>query len=248
MNKKKFDVVLTNPPYSDGNRGGKLLYPQFFKKSLELADVVASVMPVDLDTNHMKLKAHNKLIRTHLVELGPNVNEHFNVSAGNIHCVIADTKVTNDPNAILEEEDNLYPERERLKPILGSVKVGNAKPVKDGLPIIHKVYKGDKIIIKNITDTYVKLSKKKSNAPYLVVVNYIPVKGRFNAKVLEHTNKELTWGHHIYVFEAQSKEEAEKLHSWLICDEIVEEIIKILKTSGKWNISKKMIEKLPWYE
>jgi hypothetical protein len=69
----KFDVVVGNPPFSKVNQGkiaGKWvapLYKKFFKKSLELAKIVAMVLPrtdMKIDTSHNDLlKSHATLIK-----------------------------------------------------------------------------------------------------------------------------------------------------------------------------------------
>ena len=57
-----FEVMLSNPPYSNGDF---LLYTSFFERGLELAEKVIMVMPVDLNSQQVRVKAHNKRVKTH---------------------------------------------------------------------------------------------------------------------------------------------------------------------------------------
>ena len=65
----KFDVIVGNPPYTDGQ---KLLYTKFFEQALDIAELVAFVMPVQLDSNHDDCKAHNYRVQKHLLNLSDN--------------------------------------------------------------------------------------------------------------------------------------------------------------------------------
>ena len=76
----KFDFVVGNPPFSTTNEGkqsGKrsvVLYPEFFKKSVALADCVAMIMP---DTSNYVASAHNDfLIETNAKAFGISENMH----------------------------------------------------------------------------------------------------------------------------------------------------------------------------
>jgi hypothetical protein len=62
----RFDNIAGNPPFSKANEGktaGKRsvnLYPEFYRKSIELADRVAMIMP---DTKNQINSTHNRLIK-----------------------------------------------------------------------------------------------------------------------------------------------------------------------------------------
>jgi hypothetical protein len=71
-----FDVMLSNPPYSNGDF---LLYTSFFEKGLDLAEKVIMVMPVDLNSQQVRVKAHNKRVKTHLIDMSENVTDQFGV-------------------------------------------------------------------------------------------------------------------------------------------------------------------------
>ena len=88
-----FDVMLSNPPYSEGS---KLLYRYFFEKGLELAETVSMVMPVNLESTHDSRKQINYLIKKHSTHISDDISYHFDVGQDNIRNVIASKKVIND--------------------------------------------------------------------------------------------------------------------------------------------------------
>lgn len=77
----KFDVILGNPPFSDGRSKmggaggrGKDMTPKFFAKALELADTVAMVMP---NTQWLVKRYHNALIKEHASAVIPVSDAHL---------------------------------------------------------------------------------------------------------------------------------------------------------------------------
>jgi len=245
----KFDVVIGNPPYTNGS---KLLYTKFFAQALELGDTVVFVMPVQLDSLHDKLKKHNKLLKKHLVELGENVSDHFNVGYNTIHIVTASKRTVNE---VEESQDPietlplLYPKRSRLNFIKGDTDTGQT--VDDaGVPAIDKVHKGDTVIWRRIPQKIYDKSKKKSKAPYLVCVNHTPSQGRFNCAIIKNTDPSYTWAIWTFVLEAETLKEAELLQAWLKSDEIVNEVKRMFSVRGDafYTVSKKILNRLPYYE
>lgn len=72
----KFDVVIGNPPFSKANAGKTngtsnkpKLYPEFYKKSVEMASIVAMVMP-DTTKATVLLKNHNDFIMKTAYHIG----------------------------------------------------------------------------------------------------------------------------------------------------------------------------------
>ena len=59
-----------------------------------------------------------------------------------------------------------------------------------------------------------------------------------------------TWAIWTFVTEAETLTEAEKLKTWLQSEEIQKEVIKMFdkKAKGFYTISKKMLDRLPYYE
>jgi hypothetical protein len=242
-----FDYIVGNPPYTNGQR---LLYTKFFEKALDLADTVAFVMPVQLESKHDKLKFHNRRLQQHLVKMGDNVSEHFNVGYNNIRYVIASKNVNNPIQELKDPVDDiplLYPERKRLEPIKGDTDIAQGDDDPNGVNTIFKVHKEDTVLYRKVEPYKVEKSYKKSNANYIVVVNHTPSKGRFNCAVLP--NKGLCWSMWTFAFECDTLEEANKLKEWLQSDEIVEHISLMLRArNNQHTISKALIARLPFYE
>jgi len=246
-NHMKFDYVLANPPYTNGQ---KLLYTKFFEKALDLADTTVFVMPVQLESNHDKLKFHNQRLQKHLVKMGDNVSDHFKVGYDSIRYVIASKNVDNPVKELKDPVDDiplLHPSRDRLKPIKGDTDIAIGEDVTGGVKTIFKIHKGDTVVYKNVEPYKVDKSSKKSKSTYLVLVNHTPSRGRFNCAVLP--NAGLCWSMWTFAFECDSLEEANKLKAWLQSDEIVNNVSEMLKArNNQHTISKQLIERLPNYE
>jgi hypothetical protein len=249
LKNKKFNVIVGNPPYT---KGSKLLYTSFFEKALELADIVEFVMPVQLDSLHDKLKKHNHLLKKHLIKLGNNVSDQFNVGYNTIHHVTASKNVNNKVAESVDPIDSLpllYPSRKRLVFIKGDTDTGQTTDA-NGVKAIDKIHKGDKVVWRNIPQPVYNKSRKKSKAPYLVCVNHTPSLGKFNCAIVENTDPSYTWAIWTFVLEASSLEEAEKLRGWLKGDEITQEVIRMFSARGDafYTVSKKILDRLPYYE
>ena len=245
----KFDVVIGNPPYTQGS---KLLYTKFFEKALELGDTVDFVMPVQLDSRHDKLKRHNHLLKKHLINLGDNVSDKFDVGYNTIHHVTASKNRINEVEEISDPIDNLellYPNRKRLSFIKGDTDTGQTSD-DSGVLAIDKIHKGDTVIWRKIPENIYKKSRKKSDAPYLVCVNHTPSRGKFNCAIIENISPSYTWAIWTFVLEAHSKDEAKKLKEWLKSKEIVDEVNRIFSARGEsfYTVSKKILDRLPYYE
>ena len=249
--KKKFpfDVVLANSNYSEGDN---LIYPPDFEKNLQLAPVVKQVMPYDIDSQQVRLKAHNERVKKHMIEVSDNVTEQFKVGIPDIRYVTASIlqeNVVEDYVDPLDSHTVLYPERKRLQPRRG---VGDYSRKSNwdvnGIEVHLGVMRGNKIKkqrIKKEIANKVKVSLM-SNAPYILLVGENPSKGLFNTAIVD--NDGTKWGSGIFGLEAWSLEEAKKLERWLVSEEIQTEVSKILKLKDTYSLSGPMMEKLPWYE
>lgn len=249
LKNKKFDVIVGNPPYTIGS---KLLYTSFFEQALELGDIVEFVMPVQLDSLHDKLKKHNHLLKKHLIKLGDNVSDKFNVGYNTIHHVTASKNVNNEVAESVDPIDSLpllHPSRKRLVFIKGDTDTGQTADV-NGVKAIDKIHKGDKVIWRNIPQSVYNKSRKKSESPYLVCVNHTPSLGKFNCAIVKNTDPSYTWAIWTFVLEASSLKEAEKLQTWLKGDEITQEVIRMFSARGEafYTVSKKILDRLPYYE
>lgn len=243
---KKFDMVLMNPPYTNGQ---EMLYAKFFEKALDVADVVVCIMPLDLDTRHQKLKNHIKRVKRHTTFVSDNISDYFNVSYKNLHYVIASKSVNNDVEETTDPLDSislLYPERPRLKCIKGAGDLAMAPEDANGSMIVHKVHQNDQVIYKRVDNRLFNKSRKKSLAPYLVFVNHTPSQGKFNCVVLPNLN--LSWSMWTFAFEAESLEQANQLKDWLQSAEIRNHVNQMLTVrNNQHTISKAMIDMLPTY-
>ena len=242
----KFDVVVMNPPYTDGQ---VMLYAKFFERALDLGNLVACVMPLDLESAHNKLKFHNSRVRKHSSFISENISDHFRVSYDNLHYVLASKSTNNQVDDIIDPLDSmplLYPERPRLQTIKGDGAIAMGAEDPNGLEVIFKVHKNDQVIFKKVNAKKVNKSRKKSTAPYIVVVNHTPSLGKFNCAILANTGK--PWSMWTFAFECQTKDEAQALKNWLQSDEIVAEVRKLLTArNNQHTISKAIIERLPTY-
>lgn len=247
-NKKfPFDVMLSNPPYSEGS---KLLYRYFFEKGLELAETVSMIMPVNLESTHDSRKQINYLIKKHSTHISDDISHHFNVGQDNIRNVIASRKVENEVDTIisnaLDEYQILYPNRKRLTPIKGNTDLSDSKYDDDnGLEIIDKVLRSGvekrKVLRKKVLD-----ASQKILTNYSVFVNHTPSKGILNVHI--EKNFKTTWTMRVFAFEVNTKEEADKLARWLTSEEIKNEILKMFELKKAYTVTKEMLGKLPWYE
>lgn len=249
-NKKfPFDCMTANPPYSDGDF---LLYTSFFEKGLELAKTVVMVMPVDLNSQQVRVKAHNKRVKRHMIEMSENVTDQFGVGIPDIRYVTASKTVENEVEDYIDplnSHPNLYPERKRLSPrrgVGGFSRKSNQDP--NGIDVMTSIYRGNKIQWSRVKKDLANKTKNSlvSDAPYFVLVAENPSKGLFNTAIVE--NDGTKWGSGIFGLDAASKEEAEKLEEWLVSNEIQEEVSKMLTLKNTHTFSGPMMEKLPWYE
>ncbi len=192
-----FDVMLSNPPYSEGS---KLLYRYFFEKGLELAETVSMVMPVNLESTYDSRKQINYLIKKHSTHISDDISHHFNVGQDNIRNVIASKKVINDVDTTITNALNnyklIYPERKRLTPIKGNTAVSDNKTTDtNGIAIIDKVLRtgeDERIVQKNLVNK----APQKIKTKFAVFTNHTPSKGKFNVCIKE--NFKSTWSMSVF--------------------------------------------------
>jgi hypothetical protein len=248
-NKKfPFSAVTANPPYSEGS---KLLYRYFFEKSLELAENVTMIMPVNLESTHDSRKQLNYLIKKHSSHISEDISHNFNVGQDNIRCVIASKNINNAVDTTIHNTLNnytlLYPQRKRLQPIKGNTQLSNAKyDDLNGEEIVDKILRTG-VFKRKVLSSEVKKASQKIKTPYVVFVNHTPSKGLLNIHIEE--NFKTTWSMRVFAFEVDKKEEVEKLCNWLKSKEIQDEILKMFKLKNDaYTVTKEMLGKLPWYE
>ena len=249
LKKPMFDTMLSNPPYSNGDF---LLYPTFFKQGLEIAKTVVMIMPTDLDSQQVRVKAHNKLVKKHMISMSENVTDQFGVGIPDIRCITASKTTENKVQDYVDPLDSrplLLPTRKRLYPrrgIGGFSRKSNFDP--NGENVMVSIYRGNKIQWTKVKKELADKTKASlvSTSPYFVLVAENPSNGLFNTAIVK--NNGTKWGSGIFGLDADSKEEAEKLEQWLVSDTIQDEVKKILKLKNTHSFSGPMMMKLPWYE
>lgn len=249
--KKKFPFKrgVCNPPYSDGDN---LLYPPAFKKLLELCEEFNITMPVDLESQQVRVKNHNPLVKKHMIQMSENVTDQFGVGIPDIRHIKASALVENEVPDYVDPLDSykpIYPERKRLQPRRGQGGFNRkTNQSEDGIMVMTTIYRGNKIQWAKVEDDIAKRNKLSmiSDAPYFVLVGENPSKGLFNTAIVE--NNGTKWGSGIFALDANSKEEAKKLEQWLVSKEIQQEVAKLLELKNVYSCSGPMMEKLPWYE
>jgi hypothetical protein len=122
------------------------------------------------------------------------------------------------------------------------------KEYEDGIDVVYSVLGGDKIMYKKVNKEYVKKSKKWTNSPYTVFVNYTPSNGFFNCAILKDSN--YTWTRKVYAIECDSLKDAKKTKEWLQSYEIKNEVINLMQCVSEtcYSFSLEMAGKLPTYE
>jgi hypothetical protein len=244
---KEFTICIMNPPYT---QGAKPLYSHFTRKAFEYTKIVVSVMPIDLNSNHDKLKKLNELINRHQAYMSENVSHYFNVGVPNIHYTILDKDTNNriiEKKNPLDELDLLYPERNRIKFIAGNTQCGETEEDKNGTDVVYKLLQGDNLIIKKIPKEKVKKSRNWTKSKYSVFVNVTPSNGKFNCAILK--NCKMTWTRKVFMIECDSKQSANKMKKWLQSKEIQSEISTMLKVKNDtYSVSLEMVNRLPYYE
>lgn len=244
-----FDIGLMNSPYSDGDF---LLYPPFFQKLLTLVEIGKVVMPVDLNSQQVRVKSHNKRVKKHMIDMSNNVTDQFGVGIPDIRYITASLTVENEVEEYVDplgSHPNLYPTRKRLSPRRGVGGFSRKSNHDDnGIDVMITIYRGNKIQWAKVNKNLVNKVKTSlvSDAPYFVLVAENPSKGLFNTSIVK--NDGTKWGSGIFGLDANSKEEAEKLEQWLVSNEIQEEVQQMLTLKNTHTFSGPMMEKLPWYE
>lgn len=244
--KNNFNTVLMNPPYSLGK---KLLYKDFFKMALDMADEVHVVMPVNLESNSTMHGNVNDLIHKHKLAEPEYVGDYFpNVGLSNIHYVKASRHQNNpvpEKVNVLDSIPDLMPERDRLKPIIGGVGLDKDEVNPRGIDAIHKVFRNNEIIYKRVDKAVIDKCTKWSDAKWLVVASrVVGYTGRLNAAVVKN-DPQITWSGWTAAFECDTKREAQELVNWLESDKIINQMQIMLEAKKTYTCSKDMLGRLP---
>jgi hypothetical protein len=244
--KKQFTLALTNPPY---NAGDILLYPAFFKDTLDIAETVVMVMPTDLNSQQVRLKKHNQLVKKHMIDMSENVTDHFGVGIPDIRYITASKNHVNNVQAYVDPLNSyqpILPGRSRLKPRRGNGQFSRKTNWDvNGVDVITSIYRGNKVQWQKVKTSIANKTKAamQSSAPWLVLVAENPSKGLFNVSVVQ--NNGVKWGSGIFALDASSQADADALAQWLTSSTIQTEVQKMLTLKNTHSFSGPMMEKLP---
>jgi 16S rRNA G966 N2-methylase RsmD len=243
-----FDIVVGNPPYT---KGDYILYAPFFERALELGRKVYFVMPVAIDSQQVRLKAHNERLKKHLICKPENVSEYFNIGLDNIHFIEASRFIENTVEAYVDPLDSmplLYPDRKRIIPVRG---FGAYSRIENRDTNGDEVYTGilrTGFKIEKIKKEVVQQDRKKDSIDYLylVMIGENPSNGIFNIEVIKNENK--PYGSGILAVGVDNLEIGLKLKEWLLSLDIQQEVKKMLDAKGSYSLSGPAASRLPWYE
>ena len=246
--KKPFTLALTNPSY---NLGDILLYPTFFKTTLEIAETVVMVMPTDLNSQQVRLKKHNNLVKKHMISISENVTDHFGVGIPDIRYITASKNQINQVQTYVDPLTTyqpILPTRQRLKPRRGNGQFSRKSNWDtNGVPVITSIYRGNKVQWQTVKSSVANRTKSAmvTSAPWLVMVAENPSKGLFNVSVVKNTG--VQWGSGIFALDASTKADADALAAWLVSPTIQTEVQKMLTLKNTHSFSGPMMEKLPYH-
>jgi len=250
VNAMDFDAVVGNPPYNDGS---KLIYTNFYKKTLPMATTTILLLPCNLDSEHPKLKSHNTLIKKHSQHISRNViNDFKNIGLKEIRYIISNKDTC---NFVAKKEDVLvnykpiHPTHKRLEPRQGSLEFSKKSNYDiNGTECIVSLHR-DGPRIEHISNSVFNKplpQKMKTNAKWLVLVGQNPYNGIFNTHIVKAPYK--PWGYGVWALDATSKKDAERLSNWLTSDEIACQTRQMLKLKKTHTVSLSMAKLLPHYK
>lgn len=223
----KFNVILGNPPFSlAGNKTGKKgraknLYPDFYKKAVDLADHVCMIVP---DTHRQNTK-FNEFIRANTNKIMPISDDVFDVNI-NTWCLIkdgSDTNVDEIPWSDLHE----MPEQ-KVVWAKGKVNVTNEKEVLENKPgpytVYHKVNGSG--LQQSTTDNIISDAKLFPNKGYAVIMpQQIQNHGWTRTEIVKCNGKQVATNGVNLAF-VDTKKEAEYLVEYMKIDEFVNQALE----------------------
>lgn len=253
----KFDVCIMNPPYSKGGnkhgRGGRNIYPEFYKWSLNNATTVAAIMPINIDNKSLPVSQEvfaNSVVK-HSSFISDNLNDVFSVYAsGTIRYCIS--QLAYDSGKRYQSVKREYVLTEGYTTINDNINLFRGTPAlackenktEDGVVVYEKIKDGQLIeskISKDIVD-----AAKGSNAPWLVLTINGWHGREGNSIVVE--NKGVKFSNNIFAYECFSEEQAIKLKEWMSSDTYVKALVANDSHPRDINVTSDLRKSLPYYE
>jgi hypothetical protein len=240
----KFDLIIQNPPFREDGKGSRCLYADFFKKSLDCADEVLSIMPTPDEDQSSGIHASvHKEVYTHNKWIGRNISDDF--VFGTNHHIIKYGLYSKKVNNPYKRKSKIYdidalPERPRMpRPRVGFSQSSSSGP-----------YKSIRVNRKDGKDfiTWLSHDKKDRQYPgeYLVIAHsqYQHRSGRMNALVVKN-EPFLGAESHMLVWSFNTKKEAETFKDWLHSDTIKNELMRQHKLGWGTSLSLGKLAVLP---
>lgn len=218
----KIDVVVANPPFSVANEGktaGKKavnLYPKFYEKSLEIADVVCMIMP---ETSNQVNAAHNERIKATAYDIRPITSEQFPGVGIKMWTVFAHKSIpanVDDHFTDFQVANNLAFQKGKL----------NLSTVKDsvqamGVRVIKAVYKNEGVIEEFIDPKAVRLHHCLPSSGYAVLMPLTMTDDGWRVEIEPCEGQAVNVN--VYYILADSLEEAERLRDLVTSEQFVEQ-------------------------
>lgn len=168
----RFDAIVGNPPYSlAGSKSGKKgraknLYPDFYKKSVEMADHVSMIVP---NTSRQQHNSFNQFIRENTNKIKFIDDDAFDVNIA-VWCLIKDGSDTNVDD--VEWADLVELPEQKVKWAKGKINVTTEADLlidKPGKYIVyHKINSGG--LIQTTTDIEISELKLFPDSGYAVIM------------------------------------------------------------------------------
>jgi hypothetical protein len=223
----RFDAIVGNPPYSlAGNKKGKKgrapnLYPDFYKKSVEMADYVSMIVP---DTHRQATNTFNKFIRENTNKIIPIDDDAFDVNIAT-WCLIKDGSDT-DVNDI-EWADLIELPEQKVKWAKGKINVTTEADLlvdaSGSYTVYHKINSTG--LIQTTTDIEISELKLFPDSGYAVIMpQQIQNHGWTDTAIVECTGKQAATNGVNLAF-VTTKQEAEYLVEYMKKEKFVKQAL-----------------------
>jgi hypothetical protein len=223
----RFDVIVGNPPYSlagskTGKKGrAKNLYPDFYKKSVEMADYVSMIVP---NTARQQHNSFNQFIRENTNKIKFIDDDAFDVNIST-WCLIKDGSDTNVDD--IDWADLVELPEQKVKWAKGKVNVTTEADLLVDKPgpytIYHKINGSG--LLQTTTDIEISELKLFPDSGYVVIMpQQIQNHGWTDTAIIKCTGKQAATNGVNLAF-LSTKEEAEYLVEYMKKDNFVSQAL-----------------------